>query len=509
MSCIAENSYSIARLVQTSEMCLEAVRRNGMALRYVIDKTPLVCLVAVRENGKAIAYVPHHLQTVEMAREALRSYPPAYNYITIEHDDVREAAIHADPFNLALIRPMEPWINLALRLDGTTIRLVPSPTEEMCIAAVRSDYRAIDFISHRTTAVIKAALASNGLAIVYLISTDQSPIDTRPPLHLSDDLLLTAVRSNGMALKHIAAPSAEIIEEAVKQNGLAIAFVRSQTPRLCQLAFAQNPFAIYYCSHQSSEMITKALQTNIYLAEGIKTLTKDQSLALVQRDGLLLGHTHWRTKDVCSAALRQNLNAYQFITPEEKRADPAMGDLVDNLYSVLKDMASPPKPVLIVGKAFSSILSSDSEGREFSGKEPEPALRQEMMARVTLHFEPVTDRPDHLAKYRSLLTETSEESKTLAVQMLGAQALDVIGHTPDLDTLMVELNGLDLVNVHHQTEAVCLAAVRQHPAAIRHVHSITPAIEQAVRETVLRIYPSVRLDKMSNAELIKWITLRG
>jgi len=42
---------------QTDEICLAAVKQNGHALQYVKDQTEAICLVAVRENGYALRFV--------------------------------------------------------------------------------------------------------------------------------------------------------------------------------------------------------------------------------------------------------------------------------------------------------------------------------------------------------------------------------------------------------------------------------------------------------------------
>jgi hypothetical protein len=42
---------------QTEAVCLEAVKNDGYALRYVKDQTEAVCLEAVKRNGDALRYV--------------------------------------------------------------------------------------------------------------------------------------------------------------------------------------------------------------------------------------------------------------------------------------------------------------------------------------------------------------------------------------------------------------------------------------------------------------------
>ena len=40
-----------------SKYCMEAVKKNGDALRYVKEQTEAICMEAVKENGYALSYV--------------------------------------------------------------------------------------------------------------------------------------------------------------------------------------------------------------------------------------------------------------------------------------------------------------------------------------------------------------------------------------------------------------------------------------------------------------------
>ena len=43
--------------ILTIDEAMEAVKRNGFALRYVKDQTEAVCLEAVKRNGYSLQYV--------------------------------------------------------------------------------------------------------------------------------------------------------------------------------------------------------------------------------------------------------------------------------------------------------------------------------------------------------------------------------------------------------------------------------------------------------------------
>lgn len=54
--------------LKSSEICFAAVRQNGLALEFVPNelKTPELCLLAVQRDGDALYHVPDELQTLEL-----------------------------------------------------------------------------------------------------------------------------------------------------------------------------------------------------------------------------------------------------------------------------------------------------------------------------------------------------------------------------------------------------------------------------------------------------------
>ena len=43
--------------ILTIEAAIEAVKKNGYALKYVKDQTDAICIEAVKRNGEALRYV--------------------------------------------------------------------------------------------------------------------------------------------------------------------------------------------------------------------------------------------------------------------------------------------------------------------------------------------------------------------------------------------------------------------------------------------------------------------
>jgi hypothetical protein len=98
---------------QTKQICLEAVKLNGLNLEYVKNKDNDICLEAVKEYGFALQFVEN---------------------------------------------PTEEVIFEALKQNGRAIRFVENPTDEMCKVAVNQTGDAIQFIKNQTKELCELSL---------------------------------------------------------------------------------------------------------------------------------------------------------------------------------------------------------------------------------------------------------------------------------------------------------------------------------------------------------------
>ena len=63
----------------SGDEALEAVKRNGDALRYVKEQTPEICIEAVKADSYALSYVKE--QTPEICIEAVKRNGDALRYV--------------------------------------------------------------------------------------------------------------------------------------------------------------------------------------------------------------------------------------------------------------------------------------------------------------------------------------------------------------------------------------------------------------------------------------------
>ncbi len=121
---------------QTPEICLEAVRQDGTALKYVINQTYDICLAAVQQNGLAIEFVRE--QTPEICLAAVKSCPRALKYIKSGTEEMILRAIATDSTSINHLRDTSLKVRLlALSKNVENHRRINNPTKEMYVEAIK------------------------------------------------------------------------------------------------------------------------------------------------------------------------------------------------------------------------------------------------------------------------------------------------------------------------------------------------------------------------------------
>lgn len=154
---------------QTDELCELAVTQNGMALKFINNKTNKINLIAVRENGLALQHVS--VQTEEICMVAIEQNPDAYQYVYIQ-------------------------------------------TNKLSCLAVQKDYTQLQHVYAKTHSVCKCAIQQNVKALIYMDQDEQT-----------DELCDLAVRIDGLALQYIHNKNFHICNVAITQNRNALKYV--------------------------------------------------------------------------------------------------------------------------------------------------------------------------------------------------------------------------------------------------------------------------------------------
>lgn len=166
MAMVCNYPYSIKDVCQTPELCIAAVRKDGLALSYINkeNKTRSVCLEAIIKSPWALEYVPVNAEFYsELAELAIRLEPDTIRLVdpTDQTENMRRAAL-INTRNIEYVRltdeelekyssglivqdPDLVWmfpekIIEAVNADGTILAAIHPDmrTEEVCSTAVFS-----------------------------------------------------------------------------------------------------------------------------------------------------------------------------------------------------------------------------------------------------------------------------------------------------------------------------------------------------------------------------------
>src|SRR6185437_3267995 len=129
---------------------------------------------------------------------------------------------------------------------------------------------AICKLKEQTPEICLATVKQNGAALQYV--KEQTP-----------KICLAAVQQCGVSLKHVIVQTPEICLAAVKQNGSALRYVKEQTPEICLAAVKQNGFTLQYVKEQTDEICLAAVIQYIHAKHYVKRYTPEICAFLISR----------------------------------------------------------------------------------------------------------------------------------------------------------------------------------------------------------------------------------
>lgn len=158
------------------QLALTAVKQNGLALEFVyVGKTPELCLVAVKRTAAALKFVPDDLQTPEMVLAAVQGHGEALKSVAprLRTHEVYMQAVKSYGLAIKYVPDISRTHDVFMRAvenDGLALEHVPAEkqTLDMCIAAVERDYYAIRFVAQPTVDVYIAAVKHSYYAWDYV-----------------------------------------------------------------------------------------------------------------------------------------------------------------------------------------------------------------------------------------------------------------------------------------------------------------------------------------------------
>jgi hypothetical protein len=152
LDAIKSNGNLISKLdaiEQTTEICLAAVRQNGLSLEYIDSHSEYIYSVAVKQNGFALQFV--RKQTPAICLAAIKENPYALQFVNNQTAELCLVAVSHIGDTLQFVKKQTPAICFAaVSQDGSALEYVREQTREICLAAVSQDGPALEYVREQT-----------------------------------------------------------------------------------------------------------------------------------------------------------------------------------------------------------------------------------------------------------------------------------------------------------------------------------------------------------------------
>ena len=147
-----------------------------------------------------------------------------------------------------------------LKENGMFLKQIPihEQTEDICLAAVKENGWALEYVHHQTPEICLEAVKENGWALKFVKEQ-------------TEEICLTAVKRSGWALEYVKNKTKNLCLEAIRRNGPAIRFVPEQTPDLCWEAIQQDPTTLGMIQKPTQKLCLEAVKKNAMVLESVRT----------------------------------------------------------------------------------------------------------------------------------------------------------------------------------------------------------------------------------------------
>lgn len=313
--------YSALRCIipYEREYYLETVRKDGLCLERAskeLKNDREIVLAAVKQNGLALGFASENLRNdPEIVIEAIKENDFALRYASLALVRNHGFLLRAVKQNPGILLFTPSWV---IQIDSK-LSMRRLSLKSMWEARLAPDL-------YRNRAFIIEAIKENGLALKYVSQEflfhreSQDPSNIARLLGHDRDIILTAVKQNGLALQFAKILDHEIVLEAVKQNGLALQFAYDIPLSSCEENYGRLDVILNDSKFKYDQEIVLAAVKQNGLALQFVPITPRFDFPRIE-NGLLVAQRLVKPSlrsdlTVCSHAIRQNKEAYEFVNPD-------------------------------------------------------------------------------------------------------------------------------------------------------------------------------------------------
>lgn len=185
----------------------------------------------------------------------------------------------------------------AVKFDGANVRFIETEKQsrDICLEACKQSVCAPLHIKNMTSELWLMSVTHHGSNLSRI----------HPEANRTPEICMAAVKSYGRVLEYVEDQTIEICLEACKQDGLALEFVKTQTPEICLMAVKQNGLALYWVKDKTNELCLEAVKQNGLALRYIEKQTEDVCLNAIKQNAHAIYHSKIFTREFIQKLLKR------------------------------------------------------------------------------------------------------------------------------------------------------------------------------------------------------------
>lgn len=291
---------------QTKELCVEAVRSNGLALKFVNDQNHNICLEAVLSNKKAFQYVDKiYKDHVKKYYKLKKTTKKDVSDIII--DNIMLDKIKEDPWLLEYAKEQSEQVYFeAVSIDPLVLQFVLTQTNKICIKALKGNGASLQYVKKQTPELCKLAVENNGFSIKYVKNQTY-------------DLCKIAIINAPKAIEHVRLRDVRLVidahrlDKSIEINNLDFMACKQGIeywPPFIQYSNKSN-YELWRIAVENDGMVLKHWDDNYY--HSLESKMAIFTLA-VNQNSLALQYvpSKYQNLEMCARAMMNNMNVSEF-----------------------------------------------------------------------------------------------------------------------------------------------------------------------------------------------------
>lgn len=253
-------------VAQTERICLEVLKKNPAAIRFMRVQTDAVCMAALQADFETLIYIRKPTPEMYMFVAQQRGNT-VLKYVSedLRTPELVHTAVENGPENIRYVKEQTLDLMMLAAKDWRGLKYIIEPPYEVCKAAVEHDAQLFRYVKNPTEELCWIALQQKAYTILYM---------ENPTAEMWDH----AIRMNSALATKSQSPTEEQMLLYIKEYPYSVKNMKNATEEMWEVAVSQQPELMEYSPFISDEMVSQAIHKKPYVIRAVKDITREKAM---------------------------------------------------------------------------------------------------------------------------------------------------------------------------------------------------------------------------------------